>query len=115
MQKLSVASSTVQGGGKRRGVWVRPSIAPACPALGPAVAVRVSNGGPTRVTVLPKRYPAKFWGSAQSNKQLKFKNKTPDPSLGVRLLIEQAETQGEPPGDPLLLFSALYGFWYANF
>ena len=32
----------------------------------------------------------------------------------ARLLIEQAETQGEPPEDPLLLFSALYGFWYAN-
>jgi predicted ATPase len=32
----------------------------------------------------------------------------------ARLLIEQAETLGEPPEDPLLLFSALYGFWYAN-
>ena len=32
----------------------------------------------------------------------------------ARLLIEQAETQGEPPEDPLLLFSVLYGFWYAN-
>ena len=29
----------------------------------------------------------------------------------ARLLIEQAETMGEPPEDPLLLFSALYGFW----
>ncbi len=29
----------------------------------------------------------------------------------ARLLIEQAETQGEPPEDPLLLFSVLYGFW----
>jgi predicted ATPase len=32
----------------------------------------------------------------------------------ARLLIEQAERLGEPPEDPLLLFSALYGFWYAN-
>ena len=29
---------------------------------------------------------------------------------GARLLIEQAETLGEPPEDPLLLFSVLYGF-----
>ena len=33
----------------------------------------------------------------------------------ARLLIEQAETLGEPPEDPLLLFSVLYGFWVANF
>ena len=32
-----------------------------------------------------------------------------------RLLIEQAEALGEPPEDPLLLFSVLYGFWVANF
>ena len=32
-----------------------------------------------------------------------------------RLLIEQAETLGEPPEDPLLLFSALYGIWIANY
>jgi hypothetical protein len=32
----------------------------------------------------------------------------------ARLLVELAETQGEPLEDPLLLFSALYGFWYAN-
>ena len=29
-------------------------------------------------------------------------------------LIEQAEALGEPPEDPLLLFSVLYGFWIAN-
>ena len=29
-------------------------------------------------------------------------------------LIEQAEAFGEPPEDPLLLFSVLYGFWVAN-
>ena len=29
--------------------------------------------------------------------------------------IEQAEALGEPPEDPLLLFSVLYGFWVANF
>src|SRR5262249_18061533 len=33
----------------------------------------------------------------------------------ARALIEQAEALGEPPEDPLLLFSVLYGFWVANF
>ena len=33
----------------------------------------------------------------------------------ARLLIEQAEALGEPPEDPLLLFSVLYGFWVVNF
>ena len=33
----------------------------------------------------------------------------------ARLLIEQAEAFGEPPEDPLLLFSVLYGFWIANY
>jgi hypothetical protein len=37
----------------------------------------------------------------------------------ARLLIEQAEAHGEPPEDPLLLFSVLYGFllptsWLSN-
>jgi predicted ATPase len=32
----------------------------------------------------------------------------------ARLLIERAEARGEPPEDPLLLFSVLYGFWLAN-
>jgi predicted ATPase len=32
----------------------------------------------------------------------------------ARLLIEQAEARGEPPEDPLLLFSVLYGFWVTN-
>jgi predicted ATPase len=32
----------------------------------------------------------------------------------ARLLIEQAEALGEPPEDPLLLFSALFGVWAAN-
>ena len=32
----------------------------------------------------------------------------------ARLLIEQAEALGEPPEDPLVLFSILYGFWAAN-
>ena len=31
------------------------------------------------------------------------------------MLIEQAEALGEPPEDPLLLFSVLYGFWVANY
>ena len=32
----------------------------------------------------------------------------------ARLLIGQAEALGEPPEDPLLLFSVLYSFWVAN-
>ena len=32
----------------------------------------------------------------------------------ARLLIEEAEALGEPPEDPLLLFSVLYGFWNVN-
>jgi predicted ATPase len=32
----------------------------------------------------------------------------------ARLLIEEAEARGEPPEDPLLLFSVLYGFFVAN-
>ncbi len=32
----------------------------------------------------------------------------------ARLLIEQAEAPGEPPEDPLLLFSVLAAFWAAN-
>ena len=33
----------------------------------------------------------------------------------ARLLIDQAEALGEPPEDPLLLFSVLYGLWTANY
>jgi tetratricopeptide (TPR) repeat protein len=33
----------------------------------------------------------------------------------ARELIEQAEALGEPPEDPLLLFSVLWGIWAANF
>jgi class 3 adenylate cyclase/predicted ATPase len=32
----------------------------------------------------------------------------------ARLLIEQAEALGQPPEDPLLLFSVLFGFWAAK-
>jgi predicted ATPase len=32
----------------------------------------------------------------------------------ARLLIERANALGEPPEDPLLLFSNLYGFWVSN-
>jgi class 3 adenylate cyclase/predicted ATPase len=32
----------------------------------------------------------------------------------ARLLIDKAEALGEPPEDPLLLFSVLFGFWLAN-
>ena len=33
----------------------------------------------------------------------------------ARLLIEQAEALGEPPEDPLLLFSVLYGYWAISY
>ena len=33
----------------------------------------------------------------------------------ARLLIEQAETLGEPPEDPLLPFSVLFAFWATNY
>ena len=33
----------------------------------------------------------------------------------ARLLIEKAEALGEPPEDPLLLFSVLFGFWATNY
>jgi predicted ATPase len=33
----------------------------------------------------------------------------------ARRLIEQAESNGEPPDEPLLLFSILYGFWVAHY
>lgn len=32
----------------------------------------------------------------------------------ARSLIEEAEVVGEPPEDPLVLFSVLYGYWVAN-
>jgi hypothetical protein len=32
----------------------------------------------------------------------------------ARLLIERVDALGEPPEDPLLLFSVLYGLWAAN-
>ena len=32
----------------------------------------------------------------------------------ARLLVEQAETFGEPLEDPVILFSIFYGFWVAN-
>jgi DNA-binding winged helix-turn-helix (wHTH) protein/predicted ATPase len=33
----------------------------------------------------------------------------------ARRLIEQSEALGEPPEDPLLLYSVLYSFWVANY
>jgi len=33
----------------------------------------------------------------------------------ARLFVERAEALGEPPEDPLLLFSVLYGLWVANY
>jgi hypothetical protein len=41
----------------------------------------------------------------------------PEPMVAAeraRLLIEQAEALGEPPEDPLLVFSVLYSVWVAN-
>jgi predicted ATPase len=41
----------------------------------------------------------------------------PEPKVAAeraRLLIERSEALGEPPEDPLLLFSVLYSFWVAN-
>jgi class 3 adenylate cyclase/predicted ATPase len=40
---------------------------------------------------------------------------TKEAVVQARLFIEQAEALGEPPDDPLMLFSVLYGFWVANF
>jgi class 3 adenylate cyclase/predicted ATPase len=42
----------------------------------------------------------------------------PEPKAAAeraRLLTEQAVSLGEPPDDPLLLFSVLYGFWVASY
>ena len=49
--------------------------------------------------------------SCMSKAMLRPKPKRP---WSRRALIEQAEALGEPPEDPLLLFSVLYGFWVAN-
>jgi hypothetical protein len=35
-------------------------------------------------------------------------------SYGLLREVDKAETLGEPPEDPLLLFSVLYSFWAAN-
>ena len=43
------------------------------------------------------------------------RRRKPEPPWSGRvLLIEQAQALGEPPEDPLLLFSVLYGLWVAN-
>ena len=42
----------------------------------------------------------------------------PEPKAAIeraRLFIERAEALGEPPEDPLLLFSVLWGFWAASY
>jgi class 3 adenylate cyclase/predicted ATPase len=42
----------------------------------------------------------------------------PEPKAAIeqaRLFIERAEVLGEPPEDPLLLFSVLWGFWAASY
>ena len=67
---------------------------------------------------------------ALRREQIKLKSRSSTPLMHVkgyaapetkaaveraRPLIEQAEALGEPPEDPLLLFSVLYGFWVANY
>jgi predicted ATPase len=42
-------------------------------------------------------------------------SKTREVEDRARILIERAEALGEPPDDPLLLFSVLYSIWVANF
>jgi hypothetical protein len=78
---------------------------------------------------LPKLtpYPAPLrCGSQQIKLQVAFANAlmhikgygAPDTKVAMeqaRLFIERAEALGEPPEDPLLLFSVLYGFWVVNY
>ena len=42
-------------------------------------------------------------------------NAAQETKSAVDLLIQQAEALGEPPEDPLVLFSALNGFWLVNY
>ena len=42
-------------------------------------------------------------------------SETKDAIEQARSFIEQSEALGEPPEDPLLLFSTLYGVWVANY
>ena len=42
-------------------------------------------------------------------------SETKDAIEQARSFIEQSEALGEPPDDPLLLFSTLYGVWVANY
>ena len=42
-------------------------------------------------------------------------NKTKEAVERARRLIEQAEALGEPPDDPSLMLSALFGQWIVNF
>jgi hypothetical protein len=49
--------------------------------------------------------------TARLTSQAKKDQETKVAAERARLLIEQSETLGEPPEDPLLLFSVLYGFW----
>ena len=44
-----------------------------------------------------------------------MRRRKPSSAERARVLIEQAEALGEPPEDPLLLFSVLYGFWVATY
>ena len=86
------------------------------------------GGDATYPRTRPDRDPARY--SALRREQIKLQVALITPLMHVkgyaapetkaaaeraRLLIEQAEALGEPPEDPLLLFSVLYGFWIANY
>ena len=54
-----------------------------------------------------------------SNALMHFKGYAAPETKGAieraRVFIEQSEALGDPPEDPLLLFSALYGVWVVNY
>jgi len=54
-----------------------------------------------QVTLVKALTPIKGWGAPE----------TKAAAERARLLIEQAEGLGEPPDDPLLLFSVLHSLW----
>jgi class 3 adenylate cyclase len=57
-----------------------------------------------QVTLLNALTPIKGWGAPE----------TKAAAERARLLIEQAEARGEPPDDPMLLFSVLHSLWVGS-
>ena len=53
--------------------------------------------------------------STHVSQRIRLRQNLKWPLQRARLLIEQAETLGEPIEDRLLLFSTLFGFWMANY